>query len=177
MTLINEYSNAYLTEQIQRFGAQNLSDKELLYYVLSQTTNQKQAKQGVNNYFAQHTNLGQFRELFKGEWVLLFAKQACFLEVLVEFSKRINSLRPLNLGQIYSSQEIGEHMAKELGNLQQEVLVCLYLDTKNQILAQETLFKGTLNSATVHPREIFKEALRHAAARFMVIHNHRETCL
>ena len=59
-----------------------------------------------------------------------------------------------------------------LGDEKQEALVCFFLDTKNQVLEQKKIFKGTLNSATVHPREIFKEALRLSTARIIVVHNH-----
>ena len=169
-------SKNYLAKQIEQFGPKNLNDQELLCYILSQI-NQKQAPQLVTKYFEEYTNLWQLKELFKDEWANFFENQAQYVEVLVEFARRLNTVRPLKLGYVYSSQQIGQKMARQLRHLQQEVLVCLYLDTKNQVLAQETLFKGTLNNATVHPREIFKEALRYSAARFMVIHNHRETRL
>ena len=63
-------------------------------------------------------------------------------------------------------------MIDVLGDEKQESLVCFFLDTKNQVLEQKKIFKGTLNSATVHPREIFKEALRLSTARIIVVHNH-----
>lgn len=177
MTFSNKQQLNYLQQQVNQFGPENLSDKEILYFLASYITNQTQAKKWVEQYFMQYSSLDHFRELFREDWELLFENKQVFFEVLEEFAKRYNRSQPLILGNVYSSQGIGQYMIQELGQLQQEVLVCLYLNTKNQILAQKELFKGTLNSATVHPREIFKEALRYSTARFMVIHNHRETRL
>ncbi len=53
----------------------------------------------------------------------------------------------------------------------QEHLVCIYLDTKNQIL-KKTLFIGSLNQTIAHPREIFHYAVRYSAARLVLAHNH-----
>uniref|UniRef100_UPI000E341953 RadC family protein n=2 Tax=Aeribacillus TaxID=1055323 RepID=UPI000E341953 len=48
----------------------------------------------------------------------------------------------------------------------------LYLNTKNQVLHKQTIFIGSLNTSIVHPREVFKEALKCSAASFICIHNH-----
>ncbi|EHV5250006.1 DNA repair protein RadC, partial [Staphylococcus pseudintermedius] len=54
----------------------------------------------------------------------------------------------------------------------QEHFVLLILNTKNQIVHEQTLFIGTLNSAIIHPREVFKTALKWSANAIIVIHNH-----
>nr|WP_276532468.1 DNA repair protein RadC [Cytobacillus horneckiae] len=50
--------------------------------------------------------------------------------------------------------------------------VCLYLNTKNQILSKQTIFIGSLNASIVHPREVYKEAFRQSAASIICLHNH-----
>ncbi|MEC0493124.1 RadC family protein, partial [Bacillus glycinifermentans] len=49
---------------------------------------------------------------------------------------------------------------------------CLYLNSKNQVIHKRTVFIGSLNSSIVHPREVFKEALKRSAASFICVHNH-----
>lgn len=49
---------------------------------------------------------------------------------------------------------------------------CLYLNTKNQVIHRQTIFIGSLNTSIVHPREVFKEAFRRAAASIICLHNH-----
>jgi DNA repair protein RadC len=56
--------------------------------------------------------------------------------------------------------------------LSQEHFVCLYLNTKNQVIHRQTIFIGSLNASIVHPREVFREAVRRAAASVICAHNH-----
>mgnify|MGYP001946399917 FL=1 len=56
--------------------------------------------------------------------------------------------------------------------LNQEHFVCLYLNTKNQVIHKQTVFIGSLNASIVHQREVFREAFRRSAASIICIHNH-----
>ncbi len=60
----------------------------------------------------------------------------------------------------------------ELIGLKQEVLKVLLLDTKNRVEHTETVFVGTLNCSVIHPREIFRLAIRQSACAIIVVHNH-----
>ena len=64
------------------------------------------------------------------------------------------------LGQVSFSKIIGEYLENQIGKYHQEILYCAFLDNKNQIIHEQEIFKGTLNSATLHPREIFKFAIQ-----------------
>ena len=61
---------------------------------------------------------------------------------------------------------------KEMVFLKQEVLKLIMLDTKNNVIGIKDVFKGSLNSSIVHPREIFKEALKKSSASIIICHNH-----
>lgn len=56
--------------------------------------------------------------------------------------------------------------------LEREIFVVLWLDNQNRLIAYETLFKGTIKSTTVHPRELVKSAMKHNAASAVLAHNH-----
>jgi DNA repair protein RadC len=56
--------------------------------------------------------------------------------------------------------------------LTQEHFVSVYLNTKNQVIHKKTVFIGSLNASIVHPREVYKEALKRSAASIICIHNH-----
>lgn len=174
MTLINSYDLDYLASQIQHFGTHGLTDRELLYCVCCTAFSKREADKIIERFFAQYENLEQMQYLTDQEVRSLLPdeKKAWFFEVLSEFAKRYEKRPSCALGTVYSSKKIGEYMSKMYGSSKQELLVGVYLDTKNQVVLQKSLFKGTLNSATVHPREIFKEAVKCSAARFMVVHNH-----
>lgn len=53
-----------------------------------------------------------------------------------------------------------------------EVFCCLYLDNRHRLIAFEELFRGTIDGATVYPREVVRQALKHNAAALIVAHNH-----
>jgi DNA repair protein RadC len=59
-----------------------------------------------------------------------------------------------------------------LAELSYEVFACLFLDTRHRIICLEALFRGTIDGATVHPREVLKRALHHNAAAVILGHNH-----
>jgi DNA repair protein RadC len=52
------------------------------------------------------------------------------------------------------------------------VFACLFLDNRHRVICFEELFRGTINGASVHPREVVKKALHHNAAALILAHNH-----
>ena len=63
-------------------------------------------------------------------------------------------------------------MMAKMKDLTQEHLVALFLNTKNIVIKEETIFIGTLNSSVIHPREVFNAAIRASCNAVIVIHNH-----
>ncbi len=76
---------------------------------------------------------------------------------------------PLNMA---SSRQVGEYLCQHLGHQQREVFALLLLDSQHRIIHLEELFQGTIDSASVHPREVVKSALKHNAAAVILSHNH-----
>lgn len=68
--------------------------------------------------------------------------------------------------------EAARVLQAELAALPHEVFACLYLDTRHRLLSFEPLFRGTIDGATVYPREVVKRALHHNAAAVILGHNH-----
>lgn len=71
-----------------------------------------------------------------------------------------------------SSHALRNWLRLQLSPEQREVFTALFLDNQNRLIAHEVLFRGTINSTQVHPREIVKAALQHNAAAVVVAHNH-----
>lgn len=90
-----------------------------------------------------------------------------------ELFKRFNTLKLIKENQIISSpSDIAKLLMNEMMNLKQEILKLIMLDTKNNIIGIKDVFKGSLNTSIVHPREIFKEALKKSSSSIIVCHNH-----
>lgn len=73
---------------------------------------------------------------------------------------------------IHCPTDTHDYLMLELATLEREVFFCLYLDNQHQLLIAETCFLGTVDGASVHPREIVKRALSLNACALIVAHNH-----
>jgi DNA repair protein RadC len=73
---------------------------------------------------------------------------------------------------LLNPQATRDYLHMRLRDLPHEVFCCLYLDNRHRVIAFEELFRGTLDGATVHPREVVKRALAHNAAAVILAHNH-----
>ena len=73
---------------------------------------------------------------------------------------------------ILSSYDAQSAIGYRLRNKQHEVFACLFLDSTHRVLAFKEMFRGSINRATVHPREVVKKALQFNAAAIIFAHNH-----
>jgi DNA repair protein RadC len=71
-----------------------------------------------------------------------------------------------------SPRDSAAFLKAQLAHRPYEVFACLFLDNRHRVLAFEELFRGTLDGASVHPREVVRASLRHNAAAVILAHNH-----
>ncbi|MEW9625868.1 RadC family protein [Rhodanobacter geophilus] len=69
-------------------------------------------------------------------------------------------------------RDSGNYLSARLRHLPYEVFGCLYLDNRHRVLAFEELFRGTVDGASVHPREVVRACLQHNACAVIFAHNH-----
>jgi len=94
------------------------------------------------------------------------------LQAAVEIGRRYLT-EPLARGpSLTAPGEAARFFQARLSDRPHEVFSCLFLDTRHRIIRYEELFRGTIDGATVHPREVVKQALRLDAAALIVAHNH-----
>ena len=87
-------------------------------------------------------------------------------------AKRLSGYRLRKRTYISSPEDAKSAMGYRLRDKQCEVFACLFLDASHRVLAFKEMFRGSINRATVHPREVVKEALHHNAAAVIIAHNH-----
>ena len=73
---------------------------------------------------------------------------------------------------VRSPADVAQLLIPEMSHLEQEHLRVLYLDTRNRVLGQDTVYVGTLNQAHVRVAEVFRDAVRRNCAAIIVAHNH-----
>ncbi|MFT7433193.1 MAG: DNA repair protein RadC [Alphaproteobacteria bacterium] len=75
----------------------------------------------------------------------------------------------INLG---SSFELIDYLYTKLSSLTHEEFHAIYLDSKNNLIKDECIFRGSVNSSAVYPREVLKQAIKHGAGSLVICHNH-----
>ena len=71
-----------------------------------------------------------------------------------------------------NSREVFEYYRPVFYGLKKERFLCALLDTKNRVFKENVVSEGTLTSSPVHPREVFRDAIKEAAAAVLFVHNH-----
>lgn len=74
--------------------------------------------------------------------------------------------------QLTSPQKTIQYLQVKLAKYEHEVFCCIYLDNQHNVIGFEELFRGTINAASVYPREVVKSCLQHNAAAVLLLHNH-----
>jgi len=94
------------------------------------------------------------------------------LQAILELSHR-HMAETLQRGDALSDPAATQgYLIARLRDYPHEVFACLFLDNRHRIIAYEELFHGTINGASVHPREVVKRCLAHNAAALILAHNH-----
>ena len=164
-------------EKFLRLGAAALSDVELLAILLRvghPSTGQTALDQA-------RVLIREFRSLRRLDRVPL--KRLCAhrgiglvkavqIKTALEIAKRFYE-EPLDRGTVFgSSRDVYRHYRGRLSTLQRETFYVVLLDVKNRILGEARVSEGSLSSAIVHPREVFRPAFEESAAAVILVHNH-----
>ena len=99
------------------------------------------------------------------------AKRAEVVAVL-EIARRALAEKLETRAVFESPKAAQEYLQLQLGSRPHEVFAVMFLDSQNRLIAMEDMFRGTLNQATIYPREIVVRALHHHAAAVVLAHNH-----
>jgi DNA repair protein RadC len=94
------------------------------------------------------------------------------LAAALELARRSLSEQLREQPALTSPRDSGNYLRAQLRHLPYEVFACLYLDNRHRVLAFEELFRGTVDGASVHVREVVRACLRHNACAVIFAHNH-----
>ncbi|MHC0037481.1 RadC family protein [Pseudoneobacillus sp. C159] len=156
-------------------GPQSLSNHELVAILLRTGTSQESVLQLSNRLLTHFEGLRMLKSASLEEITAIKGiGKAKAIQVLaaIELGRRIANLAFDDRYVIRSPEDGAKYMMNDMRFLSQEHFVCLYLNTKNQVIHKQTVFIGSLNASIVHPREVFKEGLKRSAASIICLHNH-----
>jgi DNA repair protein RadC len=162
-------------ERFVNNGPHSLSNHELVAILLRTGTSQESVLQLSNRLLTHFEGLRLLKAASLEEITAIKGiGKAKAIQVLaaVELGRRIANLAYDDRYVIRSPEDGANYMMNDMRFLSQEHFVCLYLNTKNQVIHKQTVFIGSLNASIVHPREVFKEGLKRSAASIIALHNH-----
>lgn len=162
-------------ERLIKFGASALSDAELLAVFLRTGVAGKSAvdlgREMINSFGSLSKLFNATIAEFSAIHGLGSAKYAQ-LQAVLELARRSIYEELQSNASLSSPQAVKHYLQLLIGNKAHESFAVLFLDTKNRLITSEELFRGTLNHASVYPREVIKTALQHNAASIILAHNH-----
>jgi DNA repair protein RadC len=162
-------------EKLLRRGPGALTDAELLAIFLRTGTPGKSAvdlaRELLDHFGSLKALLSADQRQFCQGHGLGEAKYAQ-LQAVLEMAKR-HFKEALQRGDALSSPDITRaYLSAQLRGYSYEVFACLFLDNQNRVIQLTELFRGTIDAASVYPREVAKLALQHNAAAVIFAHNH-----
>ncbi|AIQ14085.1 RadC family protein [Paenibacillus durus] len=162
-------------ERMMQYGAESLSQAELLAILLRTGTRQESAIHVAQRILGQVGGLRRLADLSIEEMMDIKGigpAKAVQLKAGIELGRRMSNSRLDQPVTIRSPHDAADILTEQLRYLQKEHFVCLFLNTKNHVIAQETLSMGSLNASIVHPREVFRAAIKCSSASIICAHNH-----
>jgi DNA repair protein RadC len=162
-------------ERLEALGPEALSDAELLALLLRTGAPGSDATRVASALLARHGGLPGLaragaRELAETPGVGP-AKTAA-VRAALELGRRLAARRLEAGSQIRSPADVFQHFHPRLRHLPQERFLAVLLDGRHRVLRHELVSQGTLTASLVHPREVFRPALRECAAALVLVHNH-----
>lgn len=162
-------------ERLRTLGEKYLSDQELLAILLRTGTARSSVLDLSGQILSHFETLENFRRSSIEELMQIPGigeSKAVEIRAMMELGKRIQLTERKRYGQVKGAQQFARTLMDEMSDFDQEHLVAVYLDGRNQIIKKRTIFVGTVNSASANPREILHFAVKTLAAGILITHNH-----
>ena len=162
-------------EKLLKHGPAVLSDAELLAIFLCSGLQGTDVVSSARRLLNTHGPLRNLLEHTPKELLKLPGigpARACTLLAALELGNRHLAAALERCDALTDPQAAGRYFSRRLRGLPHEVFAALFLDTRHRAIAFEEMFRGTVDGAEVHPREVVRRALVHNAAALIVGHNH-----
>ena len=165
-------------EKCEQYGAENLTDAELLAVLLRTGTKGENSLQLAQKIL--HPDFIQDGILSIHQWSLeqltglkgIGKVKAIQILCLSELAKRLSKAEARKQLDFSAPETIARYYMEEMRHRNREVMKLLFLNTKSRFLGENDISVGTVNTTLVSPREIFLEALKKNAVSVILLHNH-----
>ena len=161
-------------ERFLKYGPETLSDAELFAIFLrtgtigenvTEMSNRLIAEYGIDKLF--ECSLKELQQI-KG----MGPSKAMQILSMAELGKRVNQSKKPQTKKISCAEDVFNHFHERLKDKKQEEFWILMLNTQNNVIGEELISKGILDASIIHPREVFKPAIKNSASKIVLVHNH-----
>ncbi len=162
----------------QRFlegGLEGFHDYEVIELLLTLATPRKDCKEAAKKALSRFKTLQGVLEASAEELLEvpgIGPKNMFGIKLVKSVSKRFLAKKVVRKPAVGHSRELFEYLTAAMRDRPRECFEAVFLDSKNRVIAVETLSEGTLTASSVYPREVVAAALRHHAAALIFAHNH-----
>lgn len=162
-------------EKLLARGAEALSDAELLAIFLRTGLRGRTAVDLARDLLAE---FGSLRALLAADRRRICAARGfgdakfCQLQAALEIARRFFAEPATRSARLMNTDAVRDLLVARLRDRPQEVFACVFLDNRHRMLHYGELFRGTINNAAVHTREVVREALERGASGVILAHNH-----
>ena len=162
-------------ERLIKYGAESLSDAQLLAIILRIGNKAKSAVDLARTLISKFENFRSMDSLSISELCKekgIGTAKAAQIKAAFEIGKRMLSSNSELKKGFTCSDDVISHYIPLMKNLKKEIFKTVLLDSKNKIIRDVTISEGSLTASIVHPREVFNPAIKNSAAAVILIHNH-----
>lgn len=162
-------------ERLIHKGEKSLSNSELLAILINTGRQGYSSIDIANDMINQYARLKELKQLSIDDLIKIKGigiYKAVTLKAAFELGERMNARDTAEKIVIKSPEDVADMMMSKMKDLTQEHFVALFLNSKNVVMKEEVIYKGTLNSSVIHPREVFNAAIRASSNAIIVVHNH-----
>lgn len=166
---------ARLKARFRETDGQGFADYEMLELLLMQFIPRRDVKPVAKALLQKSGGLGKVLDLSEKELKTVpgVGENTAFaLQVLRAFGKQAKRTAVLKKATFNNKVELLGYLYDKLTPLKHEEFHVLYFDSKRRLVAEEDLFKGTIDASAVYPREIIRYALDYGASSVILVHNH-----
>jgi len=164
-----------LREKFIRSGLQGFLDYEVIELLLTLGTPRKDCKNQAKEALMRFKTLRGVLEADSRELQAIngLGPQNVFgIKLIHHVSRRFLRDKMMDRPVCHSSQEVFDYLYHSIRDSMKEMFKVLFLDAKNNVIEEKTIFAGTVDSSAVYPREIIRLALKNNASSLIFVHNH-----
>jgi len=164
-----------LREKFIKSGLAGFHDYEIIELLLSLGTPRKDCKQPAKEAIKKFKTLRGVLEASPEELQQIdgIGSHSAFgIKLVQEVAREFLKEKIIDKPIYKSAKEIFDYLYHSMRDLKKEVFKVIYLNSQNQIINTDDLFKGTLASSSISPREVMESAIRYNAASLIFVHNH-----